>query len=166
MGLPVSRKYGVNPTMALCERCGKETGELLLLGRCNEYACRECGAKTYGRLKKDAKCSQCGSFTLYMTGQDVEAPMHLKHGVCEECRDRDEEHATMVRQGGVYWRCETCGSTGVVRPGSGLALVTRHHAQIAAPKPVGIDFGPDQCPVCRQRAGDSGMEENQDEANA
>ena len=149
--IKVSKEHGVNPTMAVCARCGKDTGELLLLGRCNEYTCNDCGAQTYGLLKKGTKCKQCASMRLRKTGTDIEAPMHLKLGLCKECVDRDKEHAALVRQGGVYWRCQACGSFGVIRPGTGMAIAARHTAQIAAPKPVGVDFTPQECPVCTER---------------
>lgn len=150
MGLPVSKKHGVNPAIAVCEQCGKDTGELLLLGRCNEYECQDCGAKTYGRLGLKMKCPKCDSLRMIKTRTDVAAPMHLRsQGICEECRKMNEEHAALVRQGGVYWRCQACGSSGVIRPGAGLALAVRHTSGIVAPKPVGVDFTAEQCPVCR-----------------
>lgn len=32
-GIRVSEKHGVNPTLGICAFCGKETGEIALLGR-------------------------------------------------------------------------------------------------------------------------------------
>lgn len=31
-GIPISKKYGVNPTMGVCFWCGQHTGEIALLG--------------------------------------------------------------------------------------------------------------------------------------
>lgn len=32
-GIPISEKYGVNPTLGVCFWCGKHTGEIALLGK-------------------------------------------------------------------------------------------------------------------------------------
>ncbi len=152
MSVLLSKKHGVNPTLALCCLCGKKTGEILLLGKCNEYKCQDCGFVIYGRLApKDKSCTQCGG-QMELVATDVEAPTQLRSvELCEECAATNEEHAALVRQGGIYWRCRTCGSTGIIRPGTGFALKVRHKAQIVAPNPVGVDLTPKECPVCQGR---------------
>lgn len=159
MSVLLSKKHGINPTLALCSRCGKETGEILLLGKCNEYKCSTCGATTFGKMPHNKeKCSQCGSFQIDMIAADVEAPKQLKsEGICEKCKALDIEHEALVRQGGIYWRCQTCGSAGVIRPGTEIALIVRHKTQIVAPNPVGVELTSEDCPVCQTK-------ENKEEA--
>jgi rubrerythrin len=154
MSILISKKHGVNPTITMCRLCGEETGEIMLLGECNEYKCSACGSTTFGRMADNKKkCPQCGSSRIDMIASDVKAPMQLKSGgICEKCKAIDIEHAALVRQGGVYWRCQTCGSAGVIRPGTKFALMVRHTTQIVAPNPVGVDFTSEECPVCQNRA--------------
>lgn len=57
-GIPISEKYGVNPTLGVCFWCGRHTGEIALLGKLPKDAeapketvlsyepCEEC-AKTF-----------------------------------------------------------------------------------------------------------------------
>lgn len=156
MSVLLSKKHGLNPTMALCRLCGKETGEILLLGKCNKYKCSDCGFVLYGRLTPENKtCTQCGS-QLESLAFDIAAPMQLRSmGLCEECTAKMEEHAALVRQGGIYWRCQTCGSSGIIRPGTKFALMVRHKTQIVAPNPVGVDFTSEECPTCQAKIGEN-----------
>lgn len=59
-GIKISPKHGVNPTLGICAFCGKETGELALLGRIGD-----------GRK-----------------GEDFEAPKYsiLSYEPCDECK--------------------------------------------------------------------------------
>jgi rubrerythrin len=156
MSVLLSKKHGLNPTMALCRLCEKETGEILLLGKSNEYKCPSCGFVLYGRLTpKDKICTRCGG-QLELIAVDVAAPMQLRSiGLCEECAAKREEHTALVRQGGIYWRCQICGSSGVIRPGTEFALMVRHKTQIVAPNPVGVDFTSEECPVCQGKIGEN-----------
>ena len=58
--ITLSPKHGVNPTIPVCFRCGKEQNEIALMGRIGD-----------GRK-----------------GEDIEAPMHmvLNYEPCEECK--------------------------------------------------------------------------------
>ena len=60
-GIEISPKYGANPTMPICFWCGKDTGDIALLGR----------------IKKKG-----------IGGSDVEAPRHmvLNYEPCENCK--------------------------------------------------------------------------------
>lgn len=65
--IKLSPKYGANPTMCTCFFCGKETGEIALLGRIPER-------DQNGRA---------------IPGTDVEAPrnMVMDYNPCQECRE-------------------------------------------------------------------------------
>ena len=149
--IPVSKKHGVNPTIGVCPNCGKENGELLLLGRCSKYECQACGRTIYGRIGPRGVCPFCKSARITLVDRDVEAPGRIPTGLCDDCKEMFEEHKALVRQGGIYWRCRTCGSEGVVRPGTPVALMIRHKTGIAAPKPCGVEFTEEQCPACTGR---------------
>jgi rubrerythrin len=55
---------------------------------------------------------------------------------------------TVVKAGGIYWRCNNCRRSGVIGADSELAKSIRLTSKTPAPEPIGIDFNPEQCPVC------------------
>lgn len=61
-GIRVSEKYGLNPTMGICFFCGKETGEIALMGRMTNgkrgRACKEIEAPKYSVLSYEP-CDKC-----------------------------------------------------------------------------------------------------------
>jgi len=143
-----SEIYGANPSMCVCELCGEPTGELALLGKCNEYRCN-CGALSYGRAAGDMRCGKCGSRNLVVVARDVKASRNIAGGICEACREKIERDEALVRQGGIFWKCSKCGARGVVRPGTYCALMVRHKLGIVAPNPCGVELTEKECPVCQ-----------------
>lgn len=74
MGVRLSKKFGVNPSVLRCECCGKEYGVGL-----------------FGTAIKDRK-----------TGKTVKAPLYMHHGFCEDCQkviDQDGLLVIEVRDG-------------------------------------------------------------------
>lgn len=65
--IPISPKYGVNPTIPVCFYCGKDKNEIALLGRITE---------------KDPRTGRA------IRGSDLEAPMRmiLDYEPCDECK--------------------------------------------------------------------------------
>jgi len=147
--IPVSKRHGVNPSLAVCMNCGKETGEILLIGRCDKFVCLSCRQVVYGSAPRT--CPKCGSCRIALAAKDVEAPWRIPAGLCDTCAKMFEESKALVRQGGVFWKCKKCGSVGAVRPGTYLALMVRHKMGVVAPKPCGIKFTKEQCPVCGRK---------------
>ena len=146
----LSKEHGVNPTICQCERCGKETGAIVLAGKCNKYECQECGAEMFGQ-KKPAKCSGCGGYLVISTDQDVAAPRYIRQGLCPDCEEEIAKQENLVRLGGIFWRCSECGSSGVIRPGTDMALMVRHKLGILTPAPCGIELTSGNCPICQGR---------------
>ena len=74
--IKLSPKYGVNPTMPVCFFCGKETGEIALLGHIRKY-------DDDGRTVR---------------GSDIEAPrsMVLNYEPCDECKKKMSLGITLV----------------------------------------------------------------------
>jgi hypothetical protein len=77
-----------------------------------------------------------------MIGENEKLPGSL----CEACEKEVAEHAAEVAAGGVYFRCEACGATGVVKADAPLAAQARKGLGIPAPKPCGVEAG--SCPNC------------------
>jgi rubrerythrin len=146
-GILVSKEHGVNPSIGVCISCGESTGEILMIGKCNRYICRNCKLEIYDN-GTPRKCPSCGSGNISLEELDVEAPRKMPYGLCDKCKAENEKMDALVRQGGIYWRCTGCKSTGVVPPGKPLALAVRRQMQIAAPKPCGVELTPEQCPIC------------------
>ena len=67
---------------------------------------------------------------------------------CDCCKAEMAMMADVVRKGGIYWKCDKCGNSGVIQADSATAKQVRLAAKTPAPKSIGIDFEPDQCPVC------------------
>ncbi|MBE9572120.1 MAG: hypothetical protein IMF11_15945 [Proteobacteria bacterium] len=145
----VSKTHGMNISLAKCTRCGSPTGELLLLGKTNEYKCLACGSVIFGNSPRN--CPDCNSPNVALIERDAKAPKFLSHGLCDTCKEEMENFRAAVRQGGIFWRCKDCGSEGVIKPGRFLALMARCKMGIVAPKPCGIEFTRDECPVCRKQ---------------
>lgn len=145
-GIPISKNNGINPTILICSMCGKELNELALVGKCNKIECLHCGKIIYGN--KRTPCPACNSTNLKVLEYDVEVPMRMVGGLCEECADKQAAMEKAVSEGGIYFRCTDCGSTGAIKADTALSKAVREEMGIEAPKPCGIEFNKDSCPVC------------------
>jgi len=62
---------------------------------------------------------------------------------CDKCREKiaveKEAHAKVVAKGGVYWRCEDCSLTGVLRP-SDFTKDVRRSAGVGLTDSCGVQF--------------------------
>lgn len=153
--IEISKKHGINPTILFCAWCGKETGELGLVGRTSKLKCRTCGAIVYGKRTGKVYCPACGSEgrgrdLFDCVEMDVEVPKNMSCGLCDECKKRKEASDAEVKKGGIYWKCPVCGSKGALKAGSELAKMVRKKMKIKKPNPVGIEFTAEECPVCQK----------------
>lgn len=149
--IPVSEEHGVNPSMGICSICGKETGEILLLGRCNKYKCSHCGKVIYGKMSVGSQCPRCGKNTINIIARDVEAPRFISSGLCDDCKKMMEDQKAIVESGGVYWRCKDCGACGVIKADASIAAQVREKLGIKPPALCGVELTKAQCPVCQGR---------------
>jgi len=140
------------PTSTFCLRCGQGiTG--LPNNKIKKCRCPECGTIHYGLPDKIGRARACGSCErIYdktwkvMAWEDWEC-MPSKDP-CPACKEELTMMANVVKQGGIYWRCNKCHHSGVVGADSELSKKVRLTSKTPAPDPVGIDFDPEQCPVC------------------
>jgi len=150
--IPISNKHGVNPSVVVCARCGKDTGELVLPGKVNRYSCSNCKTKEIFLQHGSDGCPKCGKEAGRLTRMegDVEMPRKISMGtICPDCVEQKE----IVKQGGVYWECKDCKSIGVVRAEAPLAQRVREINKVEPPAPCGIEFTKeDLCPVCGPHA--------------
>lgn len=138
---------GVNPhlTFCFCSRCGKDVNELILIGNHDDLRkCASCGSGLIGMRRNDP-CGKCGDTGPHELIRKIDEGERLPASqLCDDCKKEMVEHAEIVRQGGVYWKCEECNRSGVIRPGefsnSVRSAHARHHGVPTWDKPCGIGF--------------------------
>lgn len=140
MNIPVSKTHGVNPTIGLCPNCNKENGEIVLVGRSNKAKCTKCNKTIYGL---DQRCPECNG-SLRIEAFDVAVPQHITgKSLCKTCQNNQIEMETEINNGGIPWKCEDCGSTGVIKASSEFAI------QFKKDHPDhGVIFNQNSCPRC------------------
>lgn len=81
--IELSPKYGVNPTIPVCFWCGKEKGEIALMGRVR---------------KKQTRNTAQGTRSTETVDNDVQAPTHmvLNYEPCECCKENFKKGVHLV----------------------------------------------------------------------
>jgi hypothetical protein len=131
-----------------CPNCGEQSGEIALVGDGRVYAC-SCGWKAIAYTKPKS-CESCGGVSFSVRPYDESTKLY--GDLCDRCQKEHDEHLKIVEQGGVFWKCASCGRTGVIKPNEFTAAV-RESCGIAAPAPCGVEFSPESdppCPACAQ----------------
>lgn len=143
------REKGLNPHMTVCPRCGKDGDSIVLLGATDKiHTCPKCGLRHVGR-PDDGECQGCGAGFARerwktRTIEDYERlPVR-----CKACDDELAEWESVVKAGGVYFRCADCKTEGVIRAESEMAKAAREQLGVPPPKPCGVQFTKADCPLC------------------
>lgn len=158
-GIRLDRERGVNPRMTLCRQCGGDTPELALLGTADHlHKCTSCGASVLGTVRQK-KCSRCGASALVYVRRLGEMEKVPIGGLCDECKKKHEAADTMVKEGGIYWKCDICHSEGAIPKDHPMAVHVREKLNIQPPKPCGVSLVPEDCPVCGKHRGEDAGEE-------
>ena len=146
---------GLNPHLIACTRCGKDTGEIALLGVNNGvYTCKACEMEHWGFAGRPRHCQRCHSTDF---SRKEMYDYDKMPGICKECLDKQKATDTEVEAGGVYFKCMKCGSKGAIKAGVELAAKVREKTGITAPKPVGVEL--ESCPQCEKEAPDDQAQE-------
>ena len=113
------------------------------------YECDACG-HNHMAYKKPTHCDECGpdAYRPQFIVKQYEEGMPILGGLCPACEKELEEHAEVVKQGGVYWKCVDCPAEGVIRGTSDFAKAVRATHGIAAPEPCGVRFEAGIEPLC------------------
>lgn len=130
----------LHPRMCICPKCGGDTSELAI-GAIRKaqtskgwvYAQRGQTSKVRARLQEQG---------IYETLQWIKLDENERvpsSSLCEDCEQEAKEHAEVVAQGGVYFKCLKCNLTGVMKPDTSIAKHVRTEMGIEAPNPVGIE---------------------------
>lgn len=161
--IELDREKGLNPHMACCPRCGKENGELVLIGaRKSIYKCNNCGVNIYGHRKVEPcpNCKEGGGRQPYVSSGFTHVGTIGEHdriptSLCDECEKELASFKEIVSAGGVYWKCSDCKMTGVIKK-SPFADAVRATHKLDAPAPCGIEFSKKDCPACNRREENDG----------
>ena len=136
---------GINPRMMVCECCGKDAGIVLLGIHEKVYKCVDCGQLHIG--KPPLGCQRCKSNVKY--DRVLNEYERIPNGLCDDCKNKKNECDEVVKEGGVYWRCKKCGSTGAIKKENELSKIVREKLGVETPKPCGVEL--DECPACDNR---------------
>ena len=150
--ITLHKTKGVNPVLSYCCRCHGESSELFLLGANDGiYECSMCQTKQIGQSKLNhCPDKYCHGFMKKIRSVDEYEKLPSSEP-CETCKLELKSHKEEVAKGGVYWKCDKCHNSGVIKVTSDFAAEVRKAHNIFAPDPCGVDFTDDadtMCPVC------------------
>jgi hypothetical protein len=144
--IELHKEKGLNPHMTVCQQCGQDIGLMLLGSADSLLTCNDCGKTTVGKRKArtcaDPECK--GRLTFK---EELADTSRFPGGLCDVCKLERDTHAKFVSEGGVYFKCDDCNATGVIKSNSFTQEVREKH-NIPAPNPVGVQFTKADCPAC------------------
>jgi uncharacterized Zn finger protein (UPF0148 family) len=144
--IPLSKKYGLNPTIAICPMCGERSDEILLLGASYMRTCNSCKIRFVSYIG-DTTCPKCGSKDSQRDKEEVDGSIATIVGrsPCKKCKERLDTVEAEIERGGVVVRCKNCESRFVAPHDSALAISFRkEHPD----KESGCMV--EKCPVCEK----------------
>lgn len=140
---------GVNPRLTQCPYCGKEAG-IALIGR-REYKgfTKCCDIQVFGLLEEGyTVCPKCGKNASCYSVKKIEDHEKLPM-ICEKCEKQRYLADDEVKNGGIYFKCVKCGSSGAITREHPIAVEIRKKSNIKAPDPVGVELT--ECPNCADK---------------
>lgn len=135
---------GLNPRMTCCFRCGEGIGVVLLGALDTKGTCNNCGSLVYGAR---GECPQCHKSEGYSNREPIGEHEVIPIGLCDKCEQEAKDHAKIVADGGIYWRCTSCKKSGVIKANEFTAEMRKLN-NYPAPIPFGVEFTEKDCPVC------------------
>lgn len=152
--ITLHKERGVNPRLTICTWCHKDVGLVLLGAREHIYRCTNCSQVSIGGrpgTPGNCVCPKCDRHDTYVQDRKIGEHEKINLGeLCDDCAKKRAEHEAEVAAGGIYWRCDVCHSAGVLRATAELSKDVRKKLGIEPPKPCGVAFDKETCPVCAQ----------------
>lgn len=136
--IPLTKDGGLDPRLTFCPRCKCDTNEIVIGdNRLITHNNGETAITPRTRVNQTIK-------KLGWSRSDCRVGILPEGKVpatdyCDSCKEELEEYSSIVKNGGVYWRCQTCSREGVIKP-SEYADLVREAANIPAPDPCGVEF--------------------------
>lgn len=131
----------------MCPNCGKDNGELILLGARTMKRTCHCGVVNYGARPSD-KCGRCKEVLFNAPAELIGEHEKIPGSLCAQCKTEKKEMKEEVEAGGVYWKCN-CGAHGAIKRDSEIAVAVRKASGIEAPGLVG--YQSESCPNCEEK---------------
>lgn len=146
MNIPLSKERGIDPHLTCCVECGQDTNGLTL-GVIME------GKDTDGNLHYTQRGSthkytkdlyRNSPFALSIDWNELtDTNKRIPMGLCTECEELHAMALQALEDGAIYFNCDCCDITGMLKGESELAIAVRKQQNIPAPEPVGVTF--DSC---------------------
>jgi len=142
--IPLHPERGLDLHLTSCPKCGGDAEELTL-GALRKAEVTK-GQYVYANVGKTSRTAQdlirnkVIDYASQLHWEPVEENERVPASQpCKACMDEMEEHAAVVKEGGVYFKCLECSRTGVLKANSQLSIDIRSHAGIHAPDPIGFE---------------------------
>ena len=143
--IPIDPDKGLDPHMMFCVRCGGESNSLTI-GALRK-AKLPTGQWVYSQAdRRNETARDLIGRGMVKTRYDLDWVKLDEHErvpdptPCDACAKELKQWAELVEQGGIYFRCKTCSATGVVKPGTDLAIAVRKQAEVDPPDAMGMEF--------------------------
>ena len=138
--IPLHPTRALDPHLTYCPKCGGD-GKGLTVGHLFAFVDRQdrivCCYNRGDREK--TKRSNHGHLDGYDTREVREGERVPDNQICDTCEKEAAEHRAIVEAGGVYFKCDQCHQTGVIKD-SEFAKDVRKRAGVEAPNPIGVKF--------------------------
>ena len=152
MSIPIHPERGLDPHLTFCPNCGDETSAIVI-GHLKVIEHPD-GRKAYanrGRVNKLLR--ELGWDSVSCKVHDAEEHERIPGDLCEKCKKNIADMHALVRNGGVYFRCLSCGTEGALKPDVPLAKATREHALKTgvikdSNESIGVEV--ETCPQCEK----------------
>lgn len=111
MSIKLHPKHGLAPALTICPKCGKDTNEIALLGSTCNTVMRNLHEASNGALGSPEGYKEYGHNKI------------IASEPCDECKEKQKACDDEVKRGGVYWKCNKCGSEGAIKVLSDIPLL-------------------------------------------
>ena len=133
--IPVNKEGGMEPHLLKCARCkgdnGLSVGVLMQAEHKGQMVYCNRGQQRRIERQLDAK----------LTWSHVpEEQRYITMGVCTTCGEETKRFQEELNKGGIYFKCATCNTTGMIAGNAPLAKAVRKKMGIPAPGPCGMEF--------------------------
>jgi len=142
---------GLNPRLTYCPRCNSNTNEIVLLGAHEGiYECSICKIRIIGKPPKIYRgelCPQCKEKSIFTKVANVGEFEKVPGSICAACKQEIANLEKESQKGGVFFKCDTCDTCGIIKHDSEFAINIRSHLNKPT-GPLGVTIPKDQCPNC------------------
>lgn len=131
--IPLDAGKGLDPHMISCTRCGEQYG--LTIGALRQ-ATDSNGVTHYCQKGETSRHPHRGVTNWTPVKEGTVIPS----GLCTACTEELKRFEQEVANGGIFFKCRCCTTTGVIKGHSPLAQTVRKQMNIHAPEPCGVEF--------------------------